>query len=77
MRREEGKEHLQDKMRTHAACRPDPDFIVDEQMPYVSQLADKHGNPIYFHKHIAHSEWGWMGMALAKDSAAGMSVVVP
>jgi len=63
-------------MRTHAARRRDPDLIVDKQVPNVTQLANNHCDPIDSHKEIVHSERGWMGIALPKNSAARMKVTM-
>lgn len=77
MSRVEEKELLQDKMRAHAACSSDPDFIIDEQMPSVTQLANNHYNPINSHKDMVNSEWGRMKVTLAKDRVAWIPVMVP
>lgn len=67
----------EDEMWTDAYRRADPGFIAYEQMPDVSNLTDKQGNPVDADKDMIDCEWCWMSVALAKGGVAVVEVMLP
>lgn len=64
---------IQDEMWPNTARSFYPAVITREQMPYISDLTDKHRNPVDTHKGMINREWRWVSMALPKR---GMPAVV-
>lgn len=63
----------QDEMWPNTARSFYPAVVARKQMPYISDLTNKHSNPIDTHKGMINGEWRWVSMALPKR---GMPVMV-
>lgn len=61
------------EMRPNAACCLHPNRIICKQVPHISKLANKHGNPIDGYKDIVNGEWSRMSIALSENSMVVMT----